>query len=78
MSLKELLKIFFDYDEKRKGLMETLDSKGDGEITIGKMAYPDTNLQIKHMKKKLMESTKGTFFADNNYLHFEQYKKNKR
>lgn len=68
----------FDYDEKRKALMETLDSKGDGEITIGQMAYPDTNLQIKHMKRKLIESTKGTFFADNNYLHFEQCQKNKR
>ena len=78
MSLKELLNDIFDYDEKRKALMEILDSKGDGEITIGQMAYPDTNLQIKHMKRKLIESTKGTFFADNNYLHFEQCQKNKR
>ena len=69
---ERITKDIFGYDEKRKALMEILDSKGDGEITIGQMAYPDTNLQIKHMKKKLMESTKGTFFADNNYLHFEQ------
>ena len=64
-------KDIFGFDEKRKSLMEILDSKGDGEITIGKMAYPDTSLQIKHMKRKLMESTKGTFFAQNNYMHFE-------
>ena len=69
---ERITKDIFDFDEKRKSLMEILDSKGDGEITIGQMAYPDTNLQIKHMKKKLIESTKGTFFAENNYLHFEQ------
>ena len=57
--------------------MEMLESKGDGEITIGQMAYPDTNLQIKHMKKKLMESTKGTFFAQNNDIQFEHMSKNK-
>lgn len=62
----------FGFDEKRKSLMEILNSKGDGEITIGKIAYPDTNLQIKHMKKKLNESTKGTFFAKDNYMHFTQ------
>lgn len=65
----------FGFDEKRKSLMELLDSRGDGEISIGHMAYPDTNLQIKHMKKKLAESTKGTFFAENNYLHFEHHHK---
>ena len=32
---ERITKDIFDYDEKRKALMETLDSKGDGEITIG-------------------------------------------
>lgn len=62
----------FGFDQKRKSLMDILESKGDGEITIGHMAYPDTNLQIKDMKKKLDESTKGTFFAQNNSMHFER------
>lgn len=69
---ERMTKDIFGMDEKRKSLMEILDSKGDGEITIGNMAYPDTNLQIKQMKKKLNESTKGTFFAENNYMHFEK------
>ena len=72
---ERITKDIFGFDEKRKSLMEILESKGDGEITIGKMAYPDTNLQIKHMKKKLIESTKGTFFAQNNYVHFEHLSK---
>lgn len=75
---ERITKDIFDFDVKRKSLMETLDSKGDGEITIGKIAYPDTNLQIKHMKKKLKDSTKGTFFAQNNYMHFDNGQKNKR
>ena len=68
---ERITKDIFGYDQKRKSLMEILESKGDGEITIGQMAYPDTNLQIKNMKKKLNESTKGTFFAQNNFMHFE-------
>lgn len=60
------------FEQKRKSIMELLESKGDGEITIGQMAYPDTNLQIKNMKKKLNEATSGTFYAENNYMHFEQ------
>ncbi|MGE7779777.1 DUF342 domain-containing protein [Peribacillus sp. NPDC097264] len=61
----------FQIDEKRKSLMDTLESKGDGEITIGQMAFPDTRLQIKSMEKKLNDLTKGTFYAENNYLHFD-------
>lgn len=72
---EKITKDIFGCDQKRKSLMEILESKGDGEITIGQMAYPDTNLQIKNMKKKLNESTKGTFFAQNNFMHFEHLKK---
>lgn len=72
---EKLMKDIFIFDQQRKSLMEILESKGDGEISIGQMAYPDTNLQIKHMKKKLVESTKGTFFADKNILQYEKYNK---
>lgn len=61
----------FQMDEKRKSLMDTLESKGDGEITIGHMAFPDTRLQIKSMEKKLSDLTKGTFYAKNNNLYFD-------
>ncbi|MFE4895203.1 DUF342 domain-containing protein [Peribacillus butanolivorans] len=69
--LESLTAEIFQLDEKRKSLMDTLDSKGDGEITIGQMAFPDTRLQIKSLEKKLNELTKGTFYAENNYLHFD-------
>ncbi|KQU20649.1 hypothetical protein ASG65_06300 [Bacillus sp. Leaf13] len=57
--------------ENFNDLKDTLESKGDGEITIGQMAFPDTRLQIKSLEKKLIELTKGTFYAENNYLHFD-------
>lgn len=69
--LERLNNEIFQIDEKRKSLMDTLESKGDGEITIGQMAFPDTRLQIKSMEKKLNDLTKGTFYAENNYLHFD-------
>lgn len=71
MEFERITKDIFGFDQKRKSLMEILESKGDGEITIGQIAYPDTNLQIKHMKKKLRKSTKGTFFAQSNNIQFE-------
>ncbi|MBK5442487.1 hypothetical protein [Peribacillus sp. TH24] len=49
--LESLTAEIFQLDEKRKSLMDTLDSKGDGEITIGQMAFPDTRLQIKSLEK---------------------------
>ncbi|MDM5452920.1 hypothetical protein QUF89_12065 [Peribacillus simplex] len=51
-----------------------LKSKGEGEKTIGQMAFPDTCLQIKSLEKKLSFLTKGTFYAENNHLHFESFR----
>ncbi|MFE4141551.1 hypothetical protein ACFX4I_06720 [Peribacillus sp. YIM B13472] len=39
--------------------MDMLESKGEGEITIGQMAFPDTRLQIKSLEKKLSGLRKG-------------------
>lgn len=61
----------FQHDEKRRYLMDMLEIKGDGEVTIGQMAFPDTCLEIKSLQKNIKESTKGTFFAENNNMHFE-------
>lgn len=41
--------------------MDMPESKGEGEITIGQMAFLDTRLQIKSLEKKLGVLTKGTF-----------------
>ncbi|MDR4925647.1 FapA family protein [Peribacillus simplex] len=61
----------YQLDEKRKSIMDMLESKGEGEITIGQIASPDTRLQIKSLEKKLSVLTKGTFYAENNDLHFD-------
>ncbi|MDV7766147.1 hypothetical protein N9I19_16460 [Peribacillus sp. CSMR9] len=61
-------------DEKRKPIIDMLKSKGEGEKTIGQMAFPDTCLQIKSLEKKLSCLTKGTFYAENNNLHFESFR----
>ncbi|AOH55645.1 hypothetical protein ABE28_014895 [Peribacillus muralis] len=66
-----LLAHIFQIDGKRKSLMDMLESKGEGEITIGQMAFPHTRLQIKSLEKKLDDMTKGTFYAENNHLHFD-------
>ncbi|MGE7182969.1 DUF342 domain-containing protein [Peribacillus sp. NPDC006672] len=69
--LERLMAQIYQLDEKRKSIMDMLESKGEGEITIGQMAFPDTCLQIKSLEKKLSCLTKGTFYAENNHLHFK-------
>ncbi|MFF2456540.1 hypothetical protein [Peribacillus simplex] len=61
----------YQLDEKRKSIMDMPESKGEGEITIGQMPFPDIRLQIKSLEKKLGVLTKGTFYAENNHLHFD-------
>ncbi|MGG0412896.1 FapA family protein [Peribacillus simplex] len=68
---ERLMAQIYQLDEKRKSIMDLLESKGEGEITIAQMAFPDTRLQIKCLEKKLSDLTKGTFYAENNHLHFD-------
>ncbi|MDP1419305.1 FapA family protein [Peribacillus simplex] len=68
---ERLMAQIYQLDEKRKTIMDMLESKGEGEITIAQMAFPDTRLQIKSLEKKLSDLTKGTFYAENNHLHFD-------
>jgi len=67
----QIMVTIFQYDEKRQYLMDMLEIKGDGEVTIREMAFPDTCLEIKSLQRNIKESTKGTFFAENNNMHFE-------
>ncbi|MCM3674177.1 MULTISPECIES: hypothetical protein [Peribacillus] len=39
--------------------MDMLESIGEGEITIGQMAFPDSHMQIKDLEKKVSDLTKG-------------------
>ncbi|WP_257985962.1 DUF342 domain-containing protein [Bacillus sp. M6-12] len=66
-----LMHSIFTFEEKRKSIMEMLETKGEGEVFIGQIAFPDTQLEIKHLRKKLNSATKGTFYAENNNLHYE-------
>ncbi|WP_285768864.1 FapA family protein [Peribacillus sp. SI8-4] len=69
--MERLLAQIFQIDGKRKSFMDMLESKGEGEITINRMAFPDTRLQIKSLEKILNDMTKGTFYAENNQLYFD-------
>ncbi|PLR76438.1 DUF342 domain-containing protein [Bacillus sp. V3-13] len=58
-------------DQKRKSLTSLLEAKGEGEVTVGVIAYPETVIQIKVMIKRIHSSTHGTFYAMGNQLHHE-------
>lgn len=67
---KELM-IIQSLDNQRKALMSLLETKGEGQISIQEIAYPDTMVKIKNIQKKLESKVKGTFFAEQNTMHFE-------
>lgn len=58
-------------EQQRNSLSKLLQIKGEGQISIEQIAYPETMLQIKHLQKRLKSTTKGIFYAENNQLHFE-------
>ncbi|MGD6841410.1 DUF342 domain-containing protein [Bacillus infantis] len=58
-------------DHQRKILMSLLETKGEGEVSILQVAYPETQLQIKSQSRKLDTSVRGTFYAVRNNMHFE-------
>lgn len=58
-------------DHQRKILTGLLETKGEGEVSILQVAYPETQLQIKSQSRKLDTSVRGTFYAVRNSMHFE-------
>lgn len=58
-------------EDKRKSLMDYLESKGEGEVSILKEAYPQTFLEIKNLQKVIRKVTSGTFYTQDNELHSE-------
>ncbi|WP_141770052.1 DUF342 domain-containing protein [Bacillus sp. OV322] len=67
----EVIAEIFQYEKQRRSLIEILDAKGEGEVTIGEKAFPDTTLQIKSLSKRINQATKGTFYCQDNSMHFE-------
>ncbi|EOD00829.1 FapA family protein [Caldisalinibacter kiritimatiensis] len=70
-SNEKLLNKISELEERRKILMEYLKSKGEGEVSILKKAYPKTFIQIKNVQKIIKNITNGTFFIENNTIHFD-------
>lgn len=66
-----IMQDLFICDEKQKSLSEMLNIEGDGEVTAAKMAFPETLLEIKNVRKRVTEETRGTFYAQKNTLHFK-------
>ncbi|MFB6465878.1 DUF342 domain-containing protein [Cytobacillus sp. Hz8] len=67
---QELIKVQ-TLDNQRKTLMSLLETKGEGQISIEEIAYPDTMVKIKNIQKKLNSKVKGTFYSEDNSMHFE-------
>jgi uncharacterized protein (DUF342 family) len=58
-------------DERRKALKTFLKTKGEGEVTIMRKAFPKTSLLIKDFQKDIEQSTTGVFFVKDKTLFFE-------
>ncbi|MCD7034242.1 FapA family protein [Metabacillus sp. GX 13764] len=58
-------------EARRKSMLQMLEIKGDGEISIFEKAYPETYIEIRNMKKKVNSITKGTFYAAGRELKYE-------
>ncbi|MCK8058257.1 MULTISPECIES: DUF342 domain-containing protein [unclassified Fusibacter] len=52
-------------------LEEILKTRGDGEVRIHQNAFPKTCLVIKNLQKRIKDSLSGSFYVENNSLHFE-------
>lgn len=63
--------MIYELEQRRHLLMNYLQAKGEGQVSISQKAYPQTMLQIKAFQKKLERVTAGTFYAIGKELHFE-------
>ncbi len=61
----------FNLDTLIHSYAALLKTRGEGEVSIVKAAYPKTHLSIKNSRKVVDQETKGTFFSTENKLYFE-------
>ena len=54
-----------------KAKTRLLTVRGEGEVSISKMAFPKTFLAIKDRTRSVEKAVKGTFYVDENQMHFE-------
>ena len=68
---EQVRRVIFTMDERRNQLMTFLKTKGEGEVTIMRKAFPKTSLSIKDFQKEIEKSTTGVFFVKDKNLFFE-------
>ncbi|BCJ86287.1 DUF342 domain-containing protein [Effusibacillus dendaii] len=68
---EELADKLYAMEETRQALLTFLQSKGEGEVSILKKAFPKTVLQIKHTQKRIDKITSGTFYVLDYELLYE-------
>ena len=68
---EQLMSEISKLEDKRRSLMDYLESKGEGEISIIKGAHPQTFLEIKNFQKVIQNLTNGTFYTQDNKFHAE-------
>lgn len=65
---QQLIDKLYILEDERQRLVDTLRSKGEGEVAIYEKAYPSTFLEIKKTQKKIEKITTGTFYAQDNEM----------
>jgi uncharacterized protein (DUF342 family) len=68
---EQIRRIILTIDERKQALMTFLKTKGEGEVTIMRKAFPKTSLLIKDFQKEIEKSTTGVFFVKDKNLFFE-------
>ncbi len=58
-------------DENCKYVANLLEVKGEGEVTVKKVAYPGTILEIKNAGKRVTSTVMGTFCVTGSILQYE-------
>lgn len=66
--IEEIMKL----DDDRLKLEEMLKSRGEGQVSVLKAAYPKTFLELKRIRKKVDSLVKGTFYIKGRELLFEE------
>lgn len=60
-----------ELEERRKKLSAYLTTKGDGEVTVLRKAFPRTVLQIKAIEKRIEQIMTGSFYVSKSQLFHE-------
>lgn len=71
MTMDQKLSYISEIDERCKYIANLLKVKGEGEVNVRIVAYPETLVEIKKYRKRLASPLKGTFYAEGNKFIFQ-------